>query len=80
MIWTVKTINHVRKTMYNFETLEVKKKKSLPIKVCKTMLTFKAKGDDSISNFLDVAWDRIISSNVYCEVIYNSLQLNYPQL
>ena len=48
-----------------------------PIKVCKTMFSFKAKGCDNIPKFLDDGWDNIMANNVYCEVVHDTINLKY---
>ena len=49
----------------------------LKIKVCKTMLTYKADGTEHIVNFLDDGWDKRTSNSVYCEVVLSLIQLKY---
>ena len=49
----------------------------LEIKVCKTMLTYKADGIEHVVNFLDDGWDKRTSNSMYCEVVLSSIQLKY---
>ena len=49
-----------------------------PIKVCKIMFSFKAKGCDDILKFLDDGWDKIVANIVYCEVgVHDTIILKY---
>ena len=48
-----------------------------PIKVCKTMFSFKAKGCNNIPKFLDDGWANIMANTMYCEVVHDTINLKY---
>ena len=64
-------------TMFMHVNVFVDTFQDYPIKVCKTMFTFREKGCEQILKFLDYGWDKIMSNTMYCEVVHNTMSLKY---